>query len=319
MRGPALRSALFVAAFASAIAAEPAFASPIEEARELVYRGDDLCLDGRYDEALHTYRLAQGLVDAPTTRIEVAKTLFALGRWLEAYEIASSIDTPPDEDDPNPFRMARTRAHALREQIDARIPTIRVTSSRAPLPTSTPVRLTRNGVASGDDEVEREGTIGESIRVDPGTYVVEVKDGSARPAMRVTVREGESRTVTVEASEVQVRSRFSPIAAVALGVAGGGLVVGAVAGGVYLDARSDLEDLCKTSVFACRGRERDRVDAIGWVANTGFIVFGAAGAVGLVTALVDRTETSPKEAKAAPEPTARLDVSPAYVGLSGTF
>lgn len=313
MRGPLQRwCAPFAGAALSALVANVAVATPVEEARELVYRGDDLCLDGRYDEALHTYRLAQGLVDAPTTRIEVAKTLFALGRWLEAYEMATSIDVPPEDDEPNPFRMARTRAHALREQVDARIPTIRVASSRAPLPTSTPVLLIREGT-------ELEGTIGEAIRVDPGTYAIEVKDGMTRPPMQVTVREGESRTVTVEAREVEVRSRFSPIAAVALGVAGGGLVVGAVAGGVYLDARRDLEDMCRASAFACFGRERDRVDAIGWVANTGFIVFGTAGAAGVVAALVDRTETSPKESNAPPPATARLDVSPTFVGLSGTF
>ncbi|MFO0614129.1 MAG: hypothetical protein U0414_16165 [Polyangiaceae bacterium] len=299
---------LVIAALLSCAAAQSALATPVEEARELVYRGDDLCLEGRYEEALHTYRLAAELVDAPTTRIEVAKTLFVLGRWLEAYDLASSIDVEPDPDEPTPFRTARARARDLRLQIDARIPTVRVTSSRAPLPTSTRVVLKRG-------DVDREGTIGTPIRVDPGTYALTVEDGSTSEPLEVTVREGEEKQVKVEASVlVEEHRRFSPIAAVALGVSGAGLLLGTIAGAVYLDARADLASRCELSVYACNGSQRDRVDSIGWAANSGFIVFGVAGSVGLVTALVDQ-----KTSRSTLKPQASLHVSPSFVGVSGAF
>lgn len=311
------RAAALGLAVALAVALEPALAvaSPTEEARELVYRGDDLCLDGRYEEALHTYQLALGLVDAPTTRIEVAKTLFALGRWLEAYEMASSIDAPPEVDEPSAFVDARSRAHALRLQIDERIPTVRVVSAKAPLPTSTGVVLSREGR-------EIEGNVGTPIRVDPGTYVLEVEDGGQRDPLTVTVREGESKTVSVEGSPiVEERTRFSPIAAVALGVAGGGLIVGSVAGGAYLVQRSELADRCAASAYACLGRDRERVDAVGWVANTGFIVFGVAGSVGVVAAIVDRKAavSTPQDGKTERGPRADVRVGPGFLGVAGTF
>lgn len=313
-RGATILGRLAVA-LACALSPTLAVATPTEEARELVYRGDDLCLDGRYEEALHTYRLAFELVDAPTTRIEVAKTLFALGRWLEAYDMATSIDVPPDPDEPSPFLIARSRAHALRVEIDGRIPTVRVISAKAPLPTSTSLVLSQEGR-------QIEGTIGTPVRVDPGTYVLKVEDGGDRGPITVTVRERESKTVSVEASSVvEERTRFSPIAAVAFGVAGGGLLVGSIAGGAYLVQRGELEDRCAASAYACFGSDRDRVDAVGWVSNTGFMVFGAAGSVGLVAALVDRkgSVSTPKDSTTMQAPRADLRVGPTFVGVSGTF
>src|SRR5689334_23692418 len=61
------------------------------DARELVYQGDELFILRRYAEALRAYQRAEQLVRVPTTSIEVAKALAAIGRLSEAREIASAI------------------------------------------------------------------------------------------------------------------------------------------------------------------------------------------------------------------------------------
>ncbi|WP_437644851.1 PEGA domain-containing protein [Sorangium sp. So ce362] len=271
------------------------------EARELVYMGDELFAQKKYAEALRAYKRAEGLVCVPTTTIEVAKTLAAIGRLSEARELASTITASratPGE--PWPFTQARRRADALRSELDDRIPRLKVRLTPSPAG----ARLKVDGQAV---KASAEGSL-----IDPGNHWIEVEaDGYVGARQRVYVPEREITTLDVALTP---ETRSGGASAWAIGgfvASGAGLAVGIGAGAAYLDARSDLEQACRRGATSCSDDARGSANAVGWVSNVGFGLAVAGAAVGGLALGLERSKT--------PASSVTWAVGPGYIGVRGTL
>ncbi|WP_438023622.1 PEGA domain-containing protein [Sorangium sp. So ce233] len=273
------------------------------EARELVYAGDEFFAQKRYAEALRAYQRAERLVCVPTTSIEVAKTLTAIGRLSEARELASTIAASrPTPGEPWPFMQARRRAEALRDELDERIPRLRVRIT--PAPASARLRVDGQAMMAS----------AEGSPIDPGNHWVEVEaDGYVGARQRVYVPEGEVTTLDMPLTPVPTPGGggTSPWVIGGFVTSGAGLAVGLGAGVAYLNARSDLEEACRQGTESCSGDARGGANTLGWVSNVGFGLAIAGAAVGgLALGLETSTE---------PASSVTWAVGPGYIGVRGTL
>ncbi|KYF53792.1 hypothetical protein BE08_42135 [Sorangium cellulosum] len=297
---------LIVAASPALAAQAPGDADADEEARsearELVYTGDELFAQKRYAEALRAYQRAERLVCVPTTSIEVAKTLAAIGRLSEARDLAATIATSrPTPGEPWPFMQARRRAEALRDDLDERIPRLRVRIT--PSPAGARLRVDGQLMTAS----------AEASPIDPGNHWVEVEaDGYVGARQRVYVPEREITTLDVALTRKPPSDRgTSPWAIGGFVASGVGAAVGLGAGVAYLDARSDLEEACRSGTASCSGDARGGANALGWVSNVGFGVAIAGAAVGgLALGL---------ESSRAPASNVTWAIGPGYIGVRGTL
>ncbi|WP_437731478.1 PEGA domain-containing protein [Sorangium sp. So ce1335] len=295
------------------VAASPALAAQApggadekarNEARELVYTGDELFAQKRYAEALRAYQRAERLVCVPTTSIEVAKTLAAIGRLSEARDLAATIAASrPTPGEPWPFMQARRRAEALRDDLGERIPRLRVRIT--PSPAGARLRV--------DGQIMAASVEGSPI--DPGNHWVEVEaDGYVGSRQRVYVPEREVTTLDVPLTPVPEPDGGSGPSPWVLGgfiASGAGLAVGLGAGVAYLNARSDLEEACRLGTASCSGDARGGANALGWVSNVGFGVAIAGAAVGGVALGLESSRASASKVTWA--------VGPGYIGVRGTL
>ncbi|WP_437586987.1 PEGA domain-containing protein [Sorangium sp. So ce1000] len=293
------------------LAARPAFAgddgsSDADEkarrdARELVYLGDELFILKRYAEALRAYQRAEQLVRVPSTSIEVAKALAAIGRLSEARELASAIASSralPGE--PWPFMQARRRADALRRELDDRIPRLKV--RLVPRPGSARLRVDGQEVKASS-----EGTL-----IDPGNHWVEVEaDGYIGARQRVYVPEREVTTLDVALTPEPRQGGVSPWAVGGFVASGAGLAVGIGAGAAYLSARSDLAQACRQGASGCSADARGDANALGWVSNVGFGLAIAGAAIGGVALGLEHAK--------APATGVTWAIGPGTISMRGTL
>ncbi|WP_437965354.1 PEGA domain-containing protein [Sorangium sp. So ce260] len=273
------------------------------EARELVYMGDELFAQKKYAEALRAYQRAESLVHVPTTSIEVAKTLAAIGRLSEARELASTIAaSPATPGEPWPFTQARRRADSLRSELDGRIPRLKVRITPSPAG----ARLKVDGQAV---KASAEGSL-----IDPGNHWIEVEaDGYLGARQRVYVPEQEVTTLDV-ALTPEPAPRSGGASAWAIGgfvASGAGLAVGIGAGAAYLNARSDLERACQQGTSRCSDDARGSANALGWFSNVGFGLAIAGAAVGGLALGLESSQ--------APASSVTWAVGPGYIGVQGTL
>ncbi|NUO50648.1 MAG: hypothetical protein HOV80_17475 [Polyangiaceae bacterium] len=240
-----LRCWMVAAVALASVSVAPALASAADEearsrARTLVYQGDDLYVAGRYGEALEAYAEADALVGAPTTRVEVAKVLAALGSFVEARRIAAELVASKPPDEPLPFVEARGRAAGLMRDLDRRTPRLRIETEHE---SSFDVRIDGRGIS------EEEAKAG--IYLDPGTHTVVVSaDGQSNESRRVYLREGERRKLVVDLGPREIPiSRWAIASFVLSGVA---LTAATVTGATSLarDSGEDLDELEAASVVS---------------------------------------------------------------------
>jgi hypothetical protein len=269
-----LRSCLVAAiAFASvSVASVTAVAQDDEarsRARSLVYQGDDLYSGGRYGEALEAYAEADALVGVPTTRIEVAKVLAALGSFVEARRIAAElVSSKPSGSEPLPFVDARGRAAGMMRDLDRRTPRLRIETEPEG---SFDVHI--DGRTVGEDEAKA------GVYLDPGTHTVVVSaDGQATESRRVYLREGERRSLVVDLGPREIPiSRWAIASFVLSGVA---LTASTVTG--------------LTSLGRASGDDLDELEAASVVS---LAVAVGAGATGGIIIALDQTPEAEKPAE----------------------
>lgn len=148
----------------------------------------------------------------------------------------------------------------------------------------------------------------------PGIVLVEVKRDGFEPAMEY-VRAGAGSTVEVTFTLVRSpargeRSLAAPL--FAFGIGGAGLVLGAIATGVSVAKRADLEAVCGPDLVCPPGARADAEAgrAAGHIATVGFVVAGLGAAVGLTLLAIPTGNSSTRVG---------LTVGPAFVGLKGVF
>ena len=278
-----------------------------ETARGLMDEADRLVEDKRYAEALPKYERAHALMRVPTTGIEVARTLAAMGRSVEAVEAAVAVQRlPRAEPEPKAFAAARKEAEELAARLSLRVPTVQI--DLAPDLDASRVR-----VDIDEQPVPPELTLAPRA-VNPGRHTLRVTSpGRVQKTFTVDAKEGSRTRLRVVLEEGGEGGGLPPLAIAGLAVAGVGLVVGTVTGIVSLGHASDARTACGPDTNNCAPTARDPIRAAettGWVSTISFVL--ALGGGGLAAhALLSRSS--------APPPAAGTTASAAPVGLGASF
>src|SRR5580692_6857338 len=120
-------AAVAVLSLAGSAFAEPSAADK-ETARRLMSEGRAQRDAKDLAAALQSFQAADALMHVPTTALEVARTQIALGKLVEAHDKLLAMDRiPATPDEPRPFVEARAAAETLGNDVEARIPTLKIT------------------------------------------------------------------------------------------------------------------------------------------------------------------------------------------------
>ena len=139
-----------------------------ENARAYMADGRAKRSAGDLTGALKAFQAANAIMHVPTTLLEVARTESMLGLLIEAREDAlTTARSPLKATDPVPFREARAAAQKLADEIEPRIPSIRLSVNDTP---DLEVRI--------DGELLPSLAVGLPRKVDPGSHVIVASAGS---------------------------------------------------------------------------------------------------------------------------------------------
>lgn len=328
---------------ASLTATTAAHANPTsadrETARTLMQQGRELAAKGDLKEALKRFKGADDIMHVPTTALEVARTLVAIGQLVEARDFIAAIrQNAPRASEPQPFKDARAKADALDASLNGRIPSLVVTVKGAPEGEQAAVSVDGTPIPAG--------VVGLPRAVDPGHHVVTArvasKTAQGEGTQEVDVREGQQKpvevTLTVTATPEPTATppvapppeapapgtSHSPtvITWVGVGLAGAGVIAGTVTGVLSMSKKSALQSECPNDVCAPGNSDYSAANTYALVSTIGFIAAGVGAGVAAVTLIVGHEEPAAGPAEAPPAQTG-LVVRPwlgvGAGGVSGSF
>ena len=290
--------------------AEPSDTQKVS-ARALMDEGHARRAKGDHKGALESFRAAHALVGAPRSGVEVGRSLLDLGRLVEAREAFLAVTRlPKKSDEPPPTLAARAEALALTDDLEKRIPTLRVVVLGA----TGPVDLSIDG---------RESAVAltEAVLLDPGPHTVRAASGKLERIASIALVEGERRSLTIELTTASGPT-VAPVAptrtVLILGLTT--LGVGAIAGtatGLFAFSKA------RAAKAGCDGTQcppstHDDLEAsrrFGTVSNISFAVAGAGVLIAIAGLILPPSE------KRAPALGVRASpfVGLGSVGLTGTF
>jgi hypothetical protein len=328
-------AALTFAAPASSQPQKPPTAAEKETARALVRSGDAKYEARDFRGALRDYQAADALVGVPTTAVEVARCHAELGELVEALDAALRVGRYPKRaNEPEVFTRSRADAAQLAEQIQPRIPVLKIEAAGVPADVALSVSIDGNALPAAAARFP--------AKVNPGQHAVVVTaDGFSRATQQVKVEEGEKRTVSVTlepeaaptaaaptgpdaaggaasaqpADAADGGSAAVPLAIAGFAVGGVGVIAGAVTGAMSLSATADAEAHCLDT--RCTPEAQDDIDSgttLAHVSTISFAVGGAGLAVGVIGLVLALDDDAP-ESGAAIEPWLGLG----FAGLRGRF
>ncbi len=293
-----------------------------EEAKALFAEGKTKFDAGDYAGAYQAFKTADELVpDPPVPKFKMAEALDKQGDVegaIKAYET---------------FLAAKPRADKDKERIDtanARISALKVA------PADVKVVIAPPEAAAAALTLDGAPVTGNPVKVPPGKHTIGAKlEGFEDGKVDVEVARGEKKEVSIAmtakagavvadkpadkpgdkpadkpppAAEPSSGSSIIP-AAVTLSLAGAGVVVGAVFGGLALKSKGEFEDTPTQDLF-------DETERNALIADMSFGVALTFGVTGLVLLLTDSGEEAPKDEKKPEEKKATFRFAP-YGGPSG--
>src|SRR5580704_4089292 len=159
-----------------------------ETARSMMQEGRDLRDKGDLKGALQRFKAADDIMHVPTTSLEVARAQVALGQLIEALDTIAAIrKTPPQPDDPAPFKDARTKADELDAQVEGKVPSLAISVTGAAEGETPAISVDGVSLPAAVSGVPR--------KVDPGHHVVTARAVSGQAKEEVDVTEGEKKDV----------------------------------------------------------------------------------------------------------------------------
>ena len=158
-------------------------------ARKLAQQGIALKTEGKFQEALDKLSRAQGIFDAPTHLLLIAQCQVALGKLVEGAETYRRLMRRKlGSDAPTAFHQAKKRAAAELDQVEPRIPKLRLA-------------LLPEGVHGYEVRIDGEkvpaAVVGVERLANPGHHVVEVFAPGYKSA-QVQVQLDEGQVLPVE-------------------------------------------------------------------------------------------------------------------------
>lgn len=301
-------------------------AADAETALQLFKDGKALRDQGDIPGSVAKFRAAYALVETPITAMELGRTYAMLGKLLEARELLLAVARiPPRKNESQKSLDARRDAEALAAAIQPRLASVTVQVKGAS--PQSPPKISVDGV------VVPAAAANEPRVVNPGHHVVVLDVGGRTTQGEITVEEGQSRSIVLEAParpeepppppppppphEEHVSHGRSPLVYVGFGTALAGLAVGTVTGLMTLSKAGTLKDECRDNRCPPSAKsDLDSSSTTGTIATVGFIVAGAGIGVGVAGLFLSKSEQPPENNGA---PSARLFVSPTGAGLRGTF
>ncbi len=303
-------------------------------ARALLDEGDALVQKNDFRAALDKYKTADEIMGVPTTGIALAQVQAKLLLLVEAADTAARVQRyPVKAGEPEAFTSARNLATALLDDVNARIPTLLIVVS-GDMPAAISVKLDGHELSPSTRFLKR--------KTNPGAHEVVIEAPGKRGTAAFELSEKDVRTVEVALEEEKPAApaappkltvvvpplvtpqeappaHVSPGVWIGLGVAGAGLVLGAITGGVALARNSTLTDPknCGPEKQCASDDAQAALDQSYRLANAStacFAVAGAGGIVALTAWLVTRTPKEPFRRDAL-EPLA----APGYLGVRGSF
>lgn len=345
------RAALFALAvfFASSLALAEPTAADKETARTLMSEARQKRDANDLKAALRAFQAADAIMHVPTTSYEVAKTESMLGMLVEARDLAlTTARSAVKPGEPPPFAEARASSQKLADELEGRIPSIRVV-----------VKGAENATVTIDGEALPSVAIGLPRRLDPGSHAVIAKAGSNERRINVQVLEREAKEVPIDFAEPQQvvatnptstntstststtststtntststnagadsgghKSPWLAIGITGLAVGGVGLAIGAVTGTMSLTQTSTIKQVCTNGL--CQPQLKDgsstqnainNANTLAMISNITLIAGGVVAAAGVVFIVVAATSKSPPSGASA-----ELHLGPGSLMLSGRF
>jgi hypothetical protein len=261
-------------------------------ARSAVQQGDECVQKGDLKCALKAYRFADEIMGVPTTSIEVVHVELKLGHLVEAFEACYRTTRHPEKpNEPPPFTKARKEARELIGSLKKRIPRVTIEVRLADSDAVPQVKIDDKIVESYSD-----------APMNPGDHLVTVTAKGHLPATAsLSLAEGDTKTVTIDLAREPAAtgpivppkpSKYWPIAYAGFGVAGVGVVVGAITGALSLNNAGALAGECDGEGTATPGRcpaasqeTLDRARALASASTASFVI-GAVGGVVAITGVV---------------------------------
>ena len=163
-------------------------------ARAAYQEGMELVSKKSWPEALARFQDAQRLFDAPTHLLRIAQCLVATGKLVEAQETYETLTHRElAHDAPQPFREAVDTGKRELNDLQPRIPTLRIEVKPSPS-TLRNLTLSLNGRPVPNE------VIGIARPVNPGAYKITATAWGVSPAkeVSVTLAEKDERTVEVK-------------------------------------------------------------------------------------------------------------------------
>ena len=215
------------------VAPKDADESTRNAARRIAEEGLSLFEKGQWAEALDRFERAGAAVKAPTMTLMAARSLEKLGRLVEASErYHATAAMQLDADASAAFRKAQEDATKERAALLPRIPSLVIDAGAAPAEAA--VTLDGKPIAAS--------LLGSPIPVDPGAHTVILTRGEKALTERFTVKEGETKRLAFAASEpAGAASPLRTVGWISLAAGGAGLVGAAVAGGMLLSTKAQLD------------------------------------------------------------------------------
>jgi hypothetical protein len=305
-----LAGAVLAAALVSAggALAEPTAADK-ETARGLMAEGRADRDKGDLQGALKAFAAADALMHVPTTGLELARAQVALGQIVEARDTALRVMRLPEgPKDPAPFKAAREAASALNDELEPRIPSLKILVTG--LPEGMRPRVTLDGAIVPPE------LLGQSRKLDPGHHTVVAKAGTAEGKQEVDIAEKESKEVSVdlpaqappppvaEAAPVETPPAAAPppepfalsrvMVYGGFGLAGAGVILGTITGIVSLSTTSSIKNSGNCVGDTCGPKEYGDIssaNAMATVSTVSFVAAGIGGVAGVVGLLLQSPAT----------------------------
>jgi hypothetical protein len=159
-------------------------------ARDLFFEGVKLQNDGKFADALDRFNRAQRIFSAPTHLLHIAECQIALGQLVEGAETYRTLArTPLPAGAPQAFTTARDQGAAELQQVEPRIPLVKIDV--------TPANL-QNMQVQIDGQPMNSALVGVMRPIDPGSHkVVVFAPGYGKQEAQFAVKERDQKTVPI--------------------------------------------------------------------------------------------------------------------------
>jgi len=243
----------------------------------------DLMNKGLYVDAIDLFRKADARFHSPMFTVFIARCQDKLGRPADALaNMERAANEQLADYAPASFRKAQDEARAAIPALMMRVPTVTVDAAGGSGAT-----LVIDG---------KPAAFGTPVRLNPGNHQVVAMSAGESQKQEVSLAEGQAENLRFEFGVDQVTGADNDTGAsyvapgIAFGVGGVGLLIGAVAGGIFIGRADEHKEACSDDgvcppELAAEGEE---IRTLGDVSTAGFVI----GGVGLVTGTVLMIVTS---------------------------